>query len=238
MNKHALHLLAIISIFSFTACSSNEIGESKDVAADKIYQGYSIRYSEGEKEVTLRAQYRFAGKNGTTLVLSKPSYIAFDYVRLEVDSSDGSGAYYATRRDTGLMLGAKHSFVFAGIDKKEYENSFMLNIFKLENVPAEASRKKPLVLTYTFEPGYQLQKDDYIEVSSSGTDSSFNYTFSSKDTPDQLLVPVTDLKKQKGKTLTLDITLYRNVAMQQVTSEGGAMEIKYALKPVTLTLTD
>ncbi|MEY2917826.1 MAG: hypothetical protein RIS73_1540, partial [Bacteroidota bacterium] len=38
MFKNKILPVLSLFVFTFTACSSNEIGESKDVAQDKIYQ--------------------------------------------------------------------------------------------------------------------------------------------------------------------------------------------------------
>jgi hypothetical protein len=80
MNNTKPGLILLIAAFIFSACSSNEIGESKDVAQDKIYQSYSISYSEGNTNAEVFCQFRFAGSNGTTLVLNSPSQLQFDEV--------------------------------------------------------------------------------------------------------------------------------------------------------------
>lgn len=85
--------ISIISACIFSACSSNEIGESKDVAQDKIYQSYSVSYSDGNTNAEIFCQFRFAGSNGTTLVLNSPSQLQFDGEKINVDSSAGSGAF-------------------------------------------------------------------------------------------------------------------------------------------------
>ncbi len=61
-------LTAIFFAAIFCSCSSNEIGNSKDVAQDKIFQQYKVEYKEGDNQLSCRAQFRFAGRNGTTLV--------------------------------------------------------------------------------------------------------------------------------------------------------------------------
>jgi hypothetical protein len=61
-----LSMLVIILV----SCASNEIGESKDVNQDKIYQDFSIQYDEETEKATIQSQFRFAGQDGTTLVLS------------------------------------------------------------------------------------------------------------------------------------------------------------------------
>ena len=87
LNSFTIVFVYVI-IAGFYGCSNSEIGESKDVAQETIFQQYSIRYNEGDEKATLNAKFRFAGINGTTLVLSKPSSIQFDNITLAVDSND------------------------------------------------------------------------------------------------------------------------------------------------------
>lgn len=236
-NKLSSVLTAAIVAVVFTNCSSNEIGSSKDVAQDKIYQYYKISYTEGDEKFKAKAQFRFAGSNGTTLVLASPANISFDYQPIKVDSSKFGGAFYEHTQDSGLMF-AKHSFVYTDIDNKKYENGFFYNRFTLTNIPAEAGRNQPLTFNYSFEPNFVLQSDDYITVSSVNTDSSFTVTVKSTDTGGKIIIPVSELKRQKGNELKLEATLYRKIAMQQITSEGGEMELEYKLKPVKVKLKD
>jgi hypothetical protein len=62
-------ILASISIFSLFCCTSDEIGNSKDVNPDAVFFDYEIWAEEGKDDVTVNLQYRMGGKNGTTLVL-------------------------------------------------------------------------------------------------------------------------------------------------------------------------
>lgn len=225
-----------LSLISLYSCSSNEIADSKDVAQNKIYQQYSLNYTEGEKNFKIKAQFRFGGRNGTTLVLSKPANVHFDYVNMGVDSGKYAGAYYEDNRDAGLLF-ASHAIVYTDINKKALENNFFFNQFKLSDIPATASKKTPLSIGYSFDPYYQLQNGDYIELRAANTDSSFRITVNSTDTG-KIIVPVKELKRQKGNELSLEATLYRNMKLKQVTDEGGALEITYALKPVRIKLTE
>jgi len=80
----------ILSIFictSLLACTSNEIGNSKDVNPDTIWFDYRISGEEGKEEVTTMLQFRFGGENGTTLVLNEPAGVELDGARIKGDSS-------------------------------------------------------------------------------------------------------------------------------------------------------
>ena len=229
--KSAL-LLFTIALF-FTACTSNEIGESKDVAQDKIYQSYSVSYTEGDETAEVYSQFRFAGANGTTLILSQPSQLQFDGEKIKVDSGEYSGAYYKALKPAAGFYG-KHHFTFTTTDNKTYTNSFSFDGFKLVNVPASAPKTKDLLLPFEAPA---LKGDDYISVDAINTDSTFNISHNYAD-GNAIKIPAEYLKKQKATTLTLEASIVRKPSLQQVTSEGGSLKIEQRLKPVKITLTE
>ncbi len=236
INKLSGALALVLVTAAMVSCDSNEIGNSKDVAQDKIYQRFDIGYNEGDKNFEAKAQFRFGGRSGTTLVLSKPSNVQFDNAILPVDSGKYSGAYYKQTPDAGSLFGS-HSFIFTDINNKTYKNSFVFSDFKLIAPAAATSKKQPLKISFSFDPAYQLQGDDYIEFGTH-TDSSFLLTHSAKEGGNVLTIPAEQLKRQKGKELILGATLYRKAALQQNTAEGGDLEIRYTIKPVVVKLAE
>jgi len=232
MFKSKAVLVLIVSFFTFAACSSNEIGESKDVSQNKIYQDYSISYSEENTNAEVYCQFRFAGQHGTTLVLNNPSEVQFDGEKLVVDSSAGGGAYYKITKPGAAFFG-KHTITFNSTDNKKFENDFSFDNFKLVNVPVSVSKKQPFNLNFETTA---LQDDDHIQVETSNTDSSFSITYDANDKGNFITIPAEELKRQKVKQLTLEATLYRSIPLQQSTGEGGKMTLRYTLKPVKIKL--
>lgn len=224
----------LFGIILLSACSSNEIGESKDVSQDKIYQSYHISYTEGNAEITLFSQFRFGGVNGTTLVLNDPSQVQLDGEKIAVDSSKAEGAFYQVTKPVAGFAG-KHNIVFTNTDGKKIANSFSFDTFKLLDVPAAVSKKQSFPINFQ---GGELSGDDYIEVGSNNTDSSFSFSHKISDGANTITIPAKELQRQKVKQLMLNITLYRFIPLQQNTAEGGRLQIKYELKPITITLKD
>ena len=220
-------------LISISACSSNEIGESKDVAQDKIHQKYSVTYDEVHNKAIVFAQFRFGGSNGTTLVLSKPSQVAFDDEIIKVDSSGGSGAYYKLYKPIANFFG-KHHFVFTDINNKKFDNDFSFDTFRIVNPPASVSKKQDLKLSFEAAP---LQPGDAINVSSYHSDSSFVIEHGSSDGK-TIVIPSKQLMRQKTGELKLDATISRKLPLQQNTAEGGGIDIKYSLKLITVKLVE
>lgn len=233
MKLYSVTASLLVAAAVFTACSSNEIGESRDVAQDKIYQSHSISYTEGNPTAETFSQFRFAGLNGTTLVLSSPSQLQLDGEKINVDSSDYGGAFYKTTQPAARFYG-KHNFTFTTTDNKAYNNSFSFDAFKLVNVPVSASKRQGLLLPFETPA---LKGDDYISVRTVNSDSSFDISHNYAD-GNAVKIPAEYLKKQTGRELTLEASITRKIPLQQATSEGGTLQIHYVLKPVKIALTD
>ncbi len=213
-------------------CASNEIGESKDVLQETIYQQYKISFREGDENAIVYAQFRFAGSNGTTLVLSSPGRLQFDGVAMEVDSSEYEGAFYKKTLAAKNFYG-EHHICFTDINKRKYDNHFLLDSFKLMNVPAMALQNESLQIQ--FEPSMS-GPDSYINLVAIETDSAFSVTYSGNDTNPFITIPAEEMKRQKGLQIKMMATLNKKMPLLQNTKEGGMLEIVYELKPVTLKL--
>jgi hypothetical protein len=217
---------------SFVSCSSSEIGESKDVSQETIYQQHSISYTEGDENATIYSQFRFAGNMGTTLVLTKPASLQFDGAPVAVDSAEFEGAFYRMTIPANRFYG-NHSIRYVDINKKKFDNIVSIGVFKLVNVPALVSRNKTLAIEFESLP---LGPDDHIEITAIETDSTFTVTHSGNDPNPLILIPVEELQRQKGTQFKLAATLYRKMALQESTTEGGKIEIEQALKPIEVKL--
>src|SRR6266508_529111 len=87
-------LISLLTISSLIACTSNEIGNSKDVNPDAVFFDYKIRGEEKDSNITVYIQYRMGGSNGTTLVLNEPAKVQLDGEIIPVDSAKLAGAFY------------------------------------------------------------------------------------------------------------------------------------------------
>ena len=234
MNIHQRY--RFISFFSaavlLASCASNEIGQSKDVNPETIYQQYRLEYNENEKGAEMIAQFRFAGENGTTLVLTGPSKFEYDGAAVVVDSSNFGGAFYRATVPWEKLIG-KHTLLFEDIDKKKYENSFLVDSFRVADVPQSVSRRVPALIKFKAPV---LQGEDYIELTSDGTDSSFTVKQVAGEKGDYITIPVEQLQRQKKNEFFLIATLYRKFNLQNQTKEGGAITTTQKTKPIKIQL--
>jgi len=224
-------LLSTLTI-GLAQCTSSEIGESKDVSQDKIYQSYDINYKESEPSASVTCQYRFAGKDGTTLILSNPSSVSLDGTSLQVDSSAGRGAYYEGNKPGADFFG-KHEVVFTDINNKKFVNDFNFERFRLIDIPSIVNKNQPLKIGFETTP---LKAGDQIVLSSTNTDSTFSVTYSNTDSGKYIIIPAKELQRQKGTELGLVADLYREIPLQQQTVEGGKISVRHTLKPLKIKL--
>ena len=225
-------LISCAALLLTTSCTSSEIGESKDVNQGTIFQQYNIRVNEGDENATVYSQFRFAGDDGTTLVLTKPAGIQFDGISLAVDSSDYEGAFYKKSITDDKFFG-EHVFAYTDINNKRLENRFSVERFKLVDISGVSSRNMPLQVPFESSP---LGLNDYIEISTIDSDSSFTINHTSKENKQYVTIPVEELKRQKSSQLKLVATLHRKIDLHQNTTEGGKLEIEHTLKPISIKL--
>lgn len=222
----------VLTISAITSCSSSEIGESKDVAQDKIYQDYSVSYKEGDQNVEVFCQFRFAGDKGTTLVLSAPSSVKMDGNTLRVDSTTISGAFYSCVTPYADFTGS-HEFIFTDYTKKTYSNRFVLHPLKIADYPTYVSKDKDIDIRFETST---LGSDDYIELGSYGTDSGFTLTYRPIEKDNIITIPASELKRQPKSELKMMARLYRKIPLQQSALEGGEIRTTYSAKPLILML--
>ena len=220
-----LTTLVSISGLSLFSCSSNEIGNSKDVNPDAVYFDYKIWAEEGREDVTVNLQYRMGGKNGTTLVLDEPSKAMFDGEQLKVDSAKVTGAYYEVQKPFASFPG-KHTIVFTDLNKKEYSEEFEFIPFTLDpNVPATMDRGD---LVFTFKG---LDSAEILNVVL--TDTSFKSAdINDMDTVrnGRLVIAAARLSALENGPISVQFYKEMEKPVKNSTKEGGKLVISYGIR--------
>lgn len=219
------YFLILISTLILFSCTSNEIGNIKDVNPDAVFFDYEIWSEEDREDVTINLQYRMGGKNGTTLVLGEPSRVTFDGEQLIVDSAKVTGAYYEVQKSFASFPG-KHTISFTDLNNKEYSEEFEFTPFTLEpNVPAILNRGD---LVFNFKG---LQAVDYLNVIL--TDTSFkSHDINDIDTVrnGQLVIKADRLSALVNGPIHLQFFREQILPLKRPTKEGGRFMITYGLK--------
>lgn len=121
----------LLILFSFSACTSSEIGNSKDVNPDAVFFDYKVWSEEGKEDAVVKLIYRMGGPDGTTLVLNEPSKVLVDGKEVSVDSTKFEGAYYEVVKPMAGFEG-QHTIRFIDLNGKTYEEEFEFHPFYLE----------------------------------------------------------------------------------------------------------
>jgi hypothetical protein len=223
--SHKFFIPAVFFLISAAACTSNEIGNSRDVNPDAVFFDYRINGQEGDENVNCVLQYRFGGPNGTTLVMDDSSQVMLDGETLKVDSAKLSGAFYEVEKPVSSFAG-NHVIQFTDRSGKTYKEAFAFLPFTFVNpLPENWKREDQVILLKG------LEKTDYIRVVATDT------SFSSDDI--NRLDTVTDGKititKEELKNLVngpVNLQLIREIEhpVKQGTKEGGRIAINYEVK--------
>lgn len=212
------------SIFMFS-CTSNEIGNSKDVNPDAIYFDYKIWGEEGKDDVTVMLQYRFGGNNGTTLVLNEPAMVSMDGKQIAADSSKLTGAFYEIMNPLNNFSGS-HTISFTDLKMKKYVEEFEFLPFTLKTkIPAQLKRGD---LVFEMEG---LNPIDYIRVFA--TDTSFESPGINRiDTVKngRIIISMTDLESLVNGPINLEFYKEDERPVKKGTKEGGMISITYGVK--------
>lgn len=224
--------LAIVAVSFIPSCASNEIGHSKDVNQDEINQGYSIYYNQVDNAAEITAFFRFAGPNGTTLILDKPSTVHLNGEELKLVESDSRGAYYSKGFEN-VIPDKEYEFLFADINGKRYTNRVKWNNIKVDSVPLSIERNQDLIIKFDSDPDNRFEE---VEVSISDAEQTVTETFKNV-LMKRVVVKADKLKALHGKA-EVSIKRYGYHQLKQHAHAGGYFNTQYELKPFEVTILD
>ena len=224
MNRLFVLLVSILSI-SLAACTSNEIGNSEDVNPESIYFDYKIWGEEGNDNLTVKLQYRFAGENGTTLLLDEPSKVELDGEILKADSSKITGVFYEVQKPVASFTG-KHTITFTAGNNKQYREVFNFQPVSLANPVPAAIQRGNLVFLFN-----GLSREDNVRVLMTDT-AYLSEEINRVDTVTngRLIISKEELMALSNGPVHLEITKEYEKAVRNGTREGGKISISYGLK--------
>ena len=224
MNRF-LFLLLISSFLIFSSCNSNEIGNSKDVNPDAIYFDYKIWGDEGNDNLTIRLQYRFGGKNGTTLTIENPAKIELDNELVPVDSTKMTGAFYETHKPINKFNG-EHTITFTDVNEKQYREKFRFQPLQLKTGLPDSLKRGKMLLEVD-----GLDGEHFVRVILSDTSfasEGINRVDTIKN--GQIVITEGDLKNLVNGPVQLELIKEEERPVKNGTREGGRFSISYGLK--------
>jgi hypothetical protein len=221
IKKNALFLLSFVIFLA--ACKG--IGKDKDVKTGSVYFDYRVWGDEESGDMTVRAQYRFAGPGGSSLILKDPGKVEMDGEGLKLDSSKMNGAWYEVTKSIKDFTG-DHAIVFTDLDKKEYKEEFSFQPFiLLTNVPPVITRADLI-----FELSGVASKD-YIKVLMTDT-ASFSEGIVRLDTVINGRITITkeQLALLTSGPIHFELFKEEEKRVKNGTGRGGKLSISYGLK--------
>lgn len=217
-------LLFFIVVINLVSCKSNETGNAKDVNPETIYFDYQVSGDAGNDYVTVKLQYRFAGPNGTTLLLEAPSQVTLDGTVIPADSSKMNGTYYEVMLPAASFNG-RHRIVFTGPDEKTYAEEFVFTAFGVRSGLPDTLTRGDWELELD-----GVQPADRVEVML--TDTAFGSDGITRvDTlrEGKLLIRESDLNQLASGPITLLLSRETDRPVKNGTREGGRITTSYML---------
>ncbi len=221
------------AILSIQSCTSNEIGNSKDVNPETVFVSYNVSYTDGTDSLECTAQFRFAGKNGTTLVLTDPSVIRLDGKKLAVDSTEFDGAFYRYTSKPDAFSG-NHEWEYTDINNKTYKESFSFQpICFLTSLPATIS-KKDLEFKWQNGTAGQMLRLEITDTASATPDIRHTLDASAN----HILITAAELKSLDNGPLYIKFLVETEKPLKNTPREGGTFTFNYMVKQFEVTLAD
>ncbi|HMK27617.1 MAG TPA: hypothetical protein VK483_16410 [Chitinophagaceae bacterium] len=224
MNR-LLFLLLTFSFLIFNSCNSNEIGSSKDVNPEAIYFDYKIWGDEGNDNLTVRLQYRFGGKNGTTLTMEKPARVELDDELLPVDSTKMTGAFYEIHKPINKFNG-EHTITFTDFNEKQYREKFRFQPLQLKTGLPDTLKREKMLLEVDGLDGEHFVR--VILSDTSFTSEGINRVDTIKN--GQIIITEEDLGRLVNGPIQLELIKEEERLVKNGTREGGKFSISYGLK--------
>jgi hypothetical protein len=207
-----------------SSCTSDEIGNIKDVNPDAIYFDYEIWAEETNPDVTVHLQYRMGGKNGTTLVLDEPSKVLLDGEELKLDSAKVTGAYYEVQKPASSFAG-KHTVTFIDLNRKEYKEEFEFVPFMLDSLSPVMHRGDLVFMFKGLEP---VDVIDVALTDTSFTSADINDTATVRN--GRLVISAERLSAVVNGPINLQFYKDAVKPIKNGTREGGRILIRYGLR--------
>jgi hypothetical protein len=225
MRRYIIYFIYSLYLSTFFSCTSNEIGNSKDVNPDAVYFDYRIYGDEKDENMTVYLQYRMGGKNGTTLVLNEPAKVKLDGEEIKADSAKLSGAFYEVEKSRKSFEG-KHEIIFTDLNNKEHKEEFSFTPLKLRtNIPAVINRGD---LAFDFDG---VEQNEYIRVVAIDT------SFHSRDINEidtvsngRIVIKADHLKNIVNGHITLQFSKELEKALKNGMREGGRISVSYTIQ--------
>jgi hypothetical protein len=218
-------IILYAALLSLGACTSNEIGSSRDVNPASVYFDYNVWGDEEGGTMNVKLQYRFAGANGTTLLLEAPSKVEFDGVQLRADSSRMAGAYYEVIKPISEFTG-RHTIVFTDPENKQYREEFSFHPISLRTQLPPTVTRGELILDLD-----GLAPTDYLHVMLNDTSRSGS-GIDRVDTVKNghIVLSARDFDSLASGPIRLEISREDERKLKEATPQGGRFSYSYGLK--------
>jgi hypothetical protein len=216
MKMKNLLLIGLLPLF-IISCAKED---SENVNQDSIHQQYEVLYADNEDKTHVSAIYRFGGVTGTLLQLSSPAGVTFNGDELMYNQVLG----WHRKEYAGLV--SSGTFVYTDLDDNVYTNTTPeINTIGYPTGLTEISMGGAFTFTWTGDP---VGENETVSLWIDGTQQGNSELFTTiLEGNSELVLPANRLANLGLGQATCWLVRTKRVDLQNETSKGGFIEVKY-----------
>jgi hypothetical protein len=230
MSKTLVFSVLVIILFITNSCVKES---SETVAQDKIWAEYQLIYDNNTKITYARAIFKFSNITGTLLELESPASIVFDNVALSYNPTLGYyEKQYASFKSTG-------TFKYTDLDNNVFQNT--LTISDTVGFPIGLDTISKLLPYEFIWTGAALKSNETINIwLNSNIEGDARFFSTNMVGSTSIIFPINQISQLgTGPYGVMIMERNYNPTINQATSAGGLITIKYKPKNITgIQITD
>lgn len=221
----------LFSLSILFSCASNEVADSIDVNQEKIFVSYTMIYdADVHNMLQVTAQFRFGGSKGTTLILTPPSNVKVNGLKMNQKVNSRSGAFY----EYSLPLSTKNLvFQFTDTEEKLYNNKFEINSIDLKSISSIKTNIEKMHIEWK---GKKIGKNETVTVSIFDNEGNAAQISGSVRGSKYLVIKASDLSELEPGAGEILISRSFQRKLKSAPQEGGIFSYTYKSEPKAIQI--
>lgn len=211
------------------SCASTDSSNSDNVKQSEVWQNYWVEYNEAGNDLTAGCTFRFGGKTGTTLLLTKPANVTFE--DKEMASSSGvliegviGGTHYGY---DGKGFKPEYIFKYTNNDGKTFTNSIGITKCEVEEVPELLDATKTNIFVFKLPP---VANNENLRVEVTNDKNQWVYIDEPEITGNSISIDGSKLNELGNGAVNVRFQKTKNSDLKEAEHLGGAIGITYNTK--------
>jgi hypothetical protein len=214
--------ILLLLVYVISGCKSSEVDESKNVNQSRIYQDYYAEYDADKGKYKVEVIFRFGGTNGTTLILSEPSYVNLNGKPLEGKKQLLRGQVYFENKKANNPK--DFIFEFTDLDEHTFNNTLVLESISFGELPSEISDSTGGSIYWEGKP---LQEDEELWLEITDANKTAKTIFVRNQETNEVVIKPSDLQELTEGKIKLQLIRFVKHSTHENAEVGGEMSGRY-----------